>query len=227
MKLWRLQGLDYLHFASIKINSAWLLTENGLPDRERPLVIEWEPEVVSIGDFTWSFGSSEYIIVKQEVGEILRKRYGGIELRPIEMFQNPKLKHPKRMTRRTKPRIWLPYEGPPLCELFVTAWVEADIQRSTITAVGKHPNYDIMRYKIEGDERIDTHYDMNTKQLIKTRIPREPGKGIYIAVNALKKIDIFRVTQLPGWTFCKDTVRQFILDNKFTNIDFLEMGETF
>ena len=44
------------------------------------------------------------------------------------MVQDPKLKKPTRITSRTKRRIWLPYEGPPLHEVRVTSRMYVDLE---------------------------------------------------------------------------------------------------
>ena len=57
--------------------------------------------------------------------------------------------------------------------------------------------------------------------------PRTPGKGLYIADSDVDGSDIFRVDEFPAWIFCKDTTKDFIIAQGFTNINFLEYGELF
>jgi hypothetical protein len=79
-----------------------------------PLQIEWLPGATEIADFTWNQSGMGSYVVKSEVGEALAARFRGFDLADVEMIQDPKIRRPKRITKRTKPRIWLPYEGPEL-----------------------------------------------------------------------------------------------------------------
>jgi hypothetical protein len=193
--------------------------------RIQPLVIEWDPGSDVIGDFTWTLIATG-IAVTERVGKMLLERFRGFELGPVEMIQNPRLKRPARITRRTKPRVWLPYEGPPLYELWVTAWVNADVDRSTVT-IERNPSTGITTYHLTGDERTEIRVDGQTGMSVRTRVPREPGKGLYVPEQEVEDVDIFRLVQRPGCVSCTDAVRDFILANEFTNVDFFEIGETF
>lgn len=191
---------------------------------DQTLVIEWEPGSDVVGDFTWV--NADEVAVTERVGAALLEHFRGFELGPVEMVQDPKLKRPRQLTRRGRRRIWLPYQGPPLRYLLVTAQVSADLERSTLTPQGIHPDYGYMRYQVEGHGHLEWH-GRYPDPVETVRVPRQPGKGVYIAAAALEGADIFRVVQLPGWTFCIDAVRQLIIDSQFTNMDFFEMGETF
>jgi hypothetical protein len=82
-------------------------------------------------------------------------------------------------------------------------------------------------YLVDGDEHMDNYIDGPKGVYIRTRVPREPGKGLYVAEQEVKDVDIFRLVQRPGCDSCTDAVRDFILANEFTNVDFFEIGETF
>jgi len=223
VRLWRF--IDPLNdaFARAGGRGTWYQPGEGKPsERVRPLIIEWEPGSDVIGNFTWpGLG----IIVTESVGRALSDRFRGFELGPVEMVQDAKLKRPQRVTRRTKPRVWLPYEGPPLYDLWVTAWVTADLEQSTLNLKEAEVGTDTARYQLEGHERIE--YFGVFPDLVRKRIPREPGKGVYAPEKELRHADIFHLRQIPGWVFCTDAVRDFVLESKFTNVDFFEMGETF
>lgn len=222
MRIWRLDHPRDPVFAQ-----ASLIGERSYSRGKRiqPLVIEWEPDSDVIGDFTWTFIGTA-IAVTERVGKALLERFGGFELGPVEMIQNPRLKRPTRITRRTKPRVWLPYEGPPLYELWVTAWVNADLDRSSLT-IERDPRTGVTSYHLTGGEDMESRRDRRTGMFVSTRVPREPGKGLYVAEQEFKGADIFRMVQMPGCVSCTDAVRDFILANKYTNVDFFEMGETF
>lgn len=65
------------------------------------------------------------IVVTQCVAEGLKK-FGGFEVVPIEMVEDPKAKERDRVRRR-KPRVSLPYEGPNLFDLWITQIVPLDL----------------------------------------------------------------------------------------------------
>lgn len=93
-------------FAYASHVGTWSEPEKGRArERTQPLVIEWEPGSDVIGDFTWLQFSPEIVVATQRVGRALLQRFRGFELGPVEMIQNPKLRRPQRITRRTKPRV--------------------------------------------------------------------------------------------------------------------------
>jgi hypothetical protein len=142
------------------------------------------------------------------------------------MVENPRLKRPQRITRRTKRRVWLPYGGPPLLELWVKAVVAADTALSTLQAMEPDPESGQVRYDMVGVERIEFRGGYG-EPVYEERVPREAGKGIWIGELELRGIGIFQVEQLPGRVFCTDAVRRLVLEEQFTNVDFFEVGETF
>jgi hypothetical protein len=225
MKLWRFHDPHDCAFASAGGRGTWFQPGEGKPsERVEPLIIEWEPSSNVIGDFTWA---GLGIVITQTVGQALLARFREFELGPVEMIQNPRLRRPRRVTRRTKPRVWLPYEGPPVCELWVTAWANADLERSTLRVRGTDPDTGGTLYVTDGVESDEIHWDRDALKASRTRTPREPGRGVYVAEGELGSVDIFQVRQVPGIIFCTDAVRDFVLESKFTNVDFFEMGETF
>lgn len=110
--------------------------ECGCLDAKRlsPLVIQWQverwgPGRDTISDLVWSTGA-RHLLATQRVRDYLERRVSGIQFGPVEMIDDPKLHRPKRMTKRTKKRVWLPYDGPPLHEIIVEKVVHLDIERS-------------------------------------------------------------------------------------------------
>ncbi|UCH36025.1 MAG: hypothetical protein JSV65_06640, partial [Armatimonadota bacterium] len=100
------------------------------------------------------------------------------------------------------------------------------LDRSTLEIRGTDPDTGGALYRVIGDEHIEGDVDRKTRRYIRTRVPREPGKGLHVPKQELKGADMFQVVQMP-WDACTDAVRDFILASEFTNVDFLEMGETF
>lgn len=191
--------------------------------RVPPLVLEWLPGSDVVGDFTWPGGD---VVVIQRVMEALQT-FRGFDFKPVEIWDNPKRLRPSRTTRRTKPRVGLPYKGPPLYELWVTAWLHADAERSSLRLERVCKTCGSNFYRLEGAEARTHRYDPVTRELSERHIARTPGKGIYVAHAALGDVDIFRVVETPAWVLCTEVVREAIEARGFTNISFLEIGETF
>jgi hypothetical protein len=223
MKIWVFYDPSDHAYAQAGLRGTWTPPEEGPERRIQPLIIEWEPGSDVIGDFTCTgFGSGW--VVTEEVGEMLLARFKGFELGPVEMIQDPKLKRTRQITRRAKRRVWLPYDGPPLYEVWATHQVKPDLDRSTLANVRRDEGTDELCYDVEGEERIE--YSGVFPDLCRKRVPREQGKGIYVVEADLDGADIFDIEGC-GWIFCTHSVREFIIEQQFTNVDFFEMGETF
>jgi hypothetical protein len=232
VRIWRLWDPRDDTFAEPSLRGAWSKATGELcPEctassqhRVQPLIIEWESGSDLIGDFAASGFASDFV-VKRKVGKELLKHFQGFELGPVEMPQNRKFRRPARLTRRTKPRVWLPYEGPELCELWVTALVPLERHRSTIKLVRKCDACGDERYEVTGVESYQSRFNLERKDLDIWHIPRTPGEGLFVRAEDLKGRDIFRVKEFDGWDMCTDRVKDFIEEQSFTNISFLEMGE--
>ena len=94
--------------------------ECGMTDEKRvpPLVIEWEPDSDIIGDFSWG-GFDWEVVARLEIANELTKQFSGFQPLPLEMSESKtrvcRAVHPR------KPRVSLPYEGPELCELWISS----------------------------------------------------------------------------------------------------------
>jgi hypothetical protein len=55
--------------------------------------------------------------------------------------------------------------------------------------------------------------------------PRVSGKGLYLRAADLAGADLFGVYEFPGWILCTERVKEFIEEQQFTNVTFLETGE--
>lgn len=102
--------------------------------RKQPMLIEWvvheyQRGSTDIADFTWAGSLCEFFVTDR-VRLALEGQAQGLKFGPVEMWQDPKLKRPKRMTSRTKRRIWLPYLGPPLWDFITTGRGEVDYEAS-------------------------------------------------------------------------------------------------
>jgi len=230
MRVWRLTDPADSRFARASRRGSWsptggLCPECGASSQERiqPLILEWESGSDVIGDFTWpGFGSD---IASSEQAAKGLKAFGGFEPGPVEMVQDSTLKRSSG-SRRGKPRVWLPYEGPPLYDLWVTQHAHLDLERSSVRLVRECKTCGRKQYDLDGIERYETGWDKQRRESFKTHIPRRQGLGIYVDADALAGTAIFRTREFPGWILATDVVKELIEKEEFTNVNFLEAGET-
>ncbi len=166
--------------------------------RVPPLIIEWEPGSDLIGDFIWS-GISFELVSKQFVALELKKHFSGFDIKEIKMFQDNRLKMPKATREGTQKRIYLPYEGPTLSELWVDSWFPLDEAKSNV--------------KLE-----KTCSTCGYRYYIPKR------SGLVLDHNYSTTYDIFRIAQFPGWIFCTEKVKEYIEARKYTNIIFINVS---
>ena len=190
--------------------------------RPIPLVFEWEPGSNIVGDFTWA--SLARVVTKRSVYERLVHEFPGIHAERVEMAQDPKLKPPKRVTSRTKPRIWLPYTGPELVELWPEHVVRC-LPSSTLTVETRCEVCGRESRRIEGAEVKAHLYAPDKGELVPDFQPRVPGKGLFVASSDVKDAPIFRMDEFTEAMWCTDEVKAFIQREGFTNVDFLEYGD--
>jgi hypothetical protein len=197
--------------------------------RSHPLTIEWDAGSECIGDFTWA--NVTIPLVTHTVFEALRARFTGFEGRPVKMVQDPRLRRPLRPTKRTAPRVWLPYAGPELSELWLTTWVHMDRERTTARLARRCKACANERYELIGAESFEHHVEVlhpspgYRARDYYTRVPRRAGQGLYIRAADLGSSDFFRVHEFSGWTFCTERARSFIEEKHYTNVELWEMGD--
>lgn len=170
--------------------------------RVSPLVIEWLPGSAAIGDFVWP-GMDDELVAGERVKEALESRFGGFEFMPLEMYQDPKLHRPKRLDPRTRPRVWLPYEGPPLYELKPVHVARLDHSRSSVSKIGD--------CKTCGRPRFET--------------PPFDERHLVVDRASLGGSAIFGVMEYPRWIFCTEEMKDFLESKDFSNLAFLYDGE--
>ncbi len=228
MTLWRFSDPRDFTFARASLRGSWseagtACEECGASSQRRvqPLVIEWEADSDTVGDFVWpGFGSD--LAISDRVAVALEEKFTGFELGPVEMFQDPKLKRSKK----SKPRVWLPYDGPELHDLWVTPSVAIDRERSTVMLASECATCGAQQYSVDGVEKVELGWDQELKQAMETHIPRSRNAGLFVRREDLRA-DIFRVIEFPAWILCTDEVKRVIEEQKYTNAGFLEVGEVF
>jgi phage pi2 protein 07 len=164
--------------------------------RVPPLIIEWEPDSDVIGDFSWR-GVSFELVAKHEVAEEIKKWFTGFDIKEIRMVQDPNIKV-SELGGTTERRIYLPYSGPELCELWVDNWLCLNESKSNLKLE-----------KICGS----CGYRFFTPK----------RKGLSIENGAIKEDGFFRVHQFSGWIFCTEAVKDFIEKKRYTNVAFLDV----
>ncbi len=177
-----------------------------------------------VGDFTFVAFDSD-IVVTQRVAEGLKK-FGGFEAVPIEMVEDSKAKE-RDAVRRRKRRVPLPYEGPNLFELWITQIVPLDLTRSSVRLAKECGTCGQRQYEVVGIESVQLKWDSERSEYVKLRKARGRANGIFIAEQTLGAAAIFRVREFPGWVLCTEPVTQCVTQAGFTNVAFLEIGETF
>lgn len=198
------RNYDYAHFG---IHGTWepkqsqgICPECKMTRQKRvpPLIIEWEPGSDLIGDFVWR-GISFELVAKEDIIKELQKIFKGFEIRNIEMVQDPNLKIPKNPKKVKKKRIYLPYEGPKLSELWVESWIPLDEAKS----------------------------ELKLEKVCSTcgyRFYTPKRNGLVLDETKSSNHDFFRVPQFPGWIFCSDKVKEYIESKGFSNIAFKDVA---
>ena len=214
MKLWRLSDpCDYRYGRAGRVGGTWQKGE--YMERRRALAIVWLPDSDAVGDFTWP-GLDTDVVVTDRVGAALADvQIEGYELKPVEMAEDSEA----AVRRSRKPRVRLPYSGPPLWDLWVTAWTRIDRKRSTVAATRTADGSET--FELRGVQRRESSWDKERRVLVKRMHPRVEGQGLFVPPIR----GFFRVSEFPAWIFCTDDIKDLIEDHCFTNVSFLEMGD--
>ena len=176
-------------------------------------IVEWEEGSDVVADFVNVLG---LIIVREPIAATLVSRFRGWTKYPIELFDAPRLHRPARVTKRTKKRVWMPYEGPPLVELFVTHEVSL-LPQSTVRFEKECAVCGGRTYVRNGFEGVEHRQGSKHNA-------RLVGNGLFVAHDELKGCDVFR-PRSTGLTLCTDAVRDFIVAERYSNVEFFEYGD--
>jgi hypothetical protein len=162
-----------------------------------PIQIEWEPGSDHIADFCKP-GFTKDLLVTQRVRDYLEPRFEGLSFGPVEMIQNPRLKRPETTSRRRRPRVWLPYEGPPLWRMNYTVVGDFDFRASQLKVT--------RRCETCGYWRIDD---------VRSVVPVSASIG---------DADIFGMKWLEQVFFFTEKGKTAVEEMGFTNIHFEPIG---
>lgn len=236
-KIWRFATPPATDYARPFVPGALL----GELETAKTLTIEWHPGSDEIGDI--SLVAGQELVVTEQVAVALTENFSSLSRRPVHMVQGPKRRPSKKGKKGDGPRIALSYNGPPLVNLRTEAVVEADLKRWPIVQDSSGTYYEV-----EGMEDFEERFISRFKSEPSfKRVPRDPKKGFFIDQTHLHHIDVFRLRDagtrladgtfdrsdlrlaqdLLGWILCTDSVKDFVEERSYTNITFLEMGETY
>jgi len=188
-------------------------------------IVEWLEGSDQVCDFIWPARLVAEVLVTESVRQTLKD--SGAEFLPVEFWQDPKLTQPIRITSRTKRRIWLPYEGPPLSLMWFPRWVSAEMIQSTLSVTDECSVCGNMVYKAEGVEVRRSRWDASQRILVEEHTPRVKGKGIFVHYKEIDKFGLFRLKEIPGMILCTEMVKARIEANRLSNVMLLEVGSVF
>ena len=227
MMIWRFTNPNDERFAEASRRGAWSaggqcpICKASTARRVRPLLLEWESGSDRIGDFVVT-GFDSDVAISDPVAKALAD-VQGFELGPVEMVANASL---VKRPASAAPRVWLPYVGSSLFELWVNLKVPLDLQRSTVTVSNQCDLCGRREYAAEGLEMIEGRWDKSRGELVRTRIPRAAHAGLFVSDGLVPELAVFRVKEFPAWVLCTDAVRSVVQREKFSNVDFFSVGET-
>ncbi len=165
--------------------------------RVPPLIIEWETGSDLVGDFVWR-GISFELVCKDEIAKELNQEFNGFQIHPIEMLQDPNIKNPINTKKAKEIRIYLPYGGPKLSELWVDSWISLNEAKSELYL---EKVCSICGYKFYTPKRT----------------------GLALDESENKRYDFFRTRQFPNWIFCNEKVKSYIESKEFSNVAFKDV----
>lgn len=227
MKIWRIAEKLKTSYAQAWRHGAW--TEGKLCDecgtssesRKKPLILEWAYGSNRIGDFVWP-GGSEECAVSERIQPIFHQ-LADVCFGAVEMTQDERTPRRKAQAR---PRVWLPYEGPPIHELWINTHIHAERNKSTLYTQHKCHTCGSTAFRLDGAELEEPKWDPSRGELELVRIPRTPGKGVFVRRHDLGGNHVFRIKELPAAILCTNEFKQELQKHNATNWDSFEYGET-
>lgn len=180
------------------------------------MVIEWIVDKYSKGTEViadWYFFLRRMMISDRVRILIESEGFTGISYQPVRMVQDPKLNKPVRITSRTKRRIWLPYDGPPLHELVIQGVARVDAVKN----------------EIEMSDHVTCNTCNHVVKYYGFPYPRRPilleredwdGSDFFILFYPAEQEDDNRI----GRICVTERVKNAIESQKFINVKFHEFG---
>lgn len=181
-----------------------------------PAVISWEAGSDVIDAFVdCSFG----LLAQREVAEELVARFGGLALSPVEMVQAKSVKRPKGKPRW--PRVFLPYEGPELCELWPNYWAPFEMEPSSLEWRVDRDSVRVATIRRDPAFVVQMPEDDNAQ--IRDLDPGEPS--IFVRKADLAGHAIFGLRGFPWSIFMTEDVIKFCVERGWRGVLLLRCGE--
>ncbi len=202
MKIYQIASNTGQGFAEIRTNPNQNIYDN------EPIEAMWEDWNVRgniVSDFVFSIG---YLICKESVADEICDNFDFIDTYGLKMIKNPKelkAKNPNRLK-------WLPKIEYTL-KIINT---KIEIELHTDSSVD---------FEFRDGEKFISNIEGISMFRGSIIIPREEGKGFYFDKNLLEGIDVFRPKN-SGFILCTEKFKEFCENKKYSNVFFLEAGET-
>jgi hypothetical protein len=212
MKLWSFSHPHEYSFArAVRVGGTWQSGE--YKERRHRLTIEWVRGSSVLGDFSWPGFNCEIVITPRVAAVLNAAGVVGYELRPVDVkcssWGNRISKALVSQTGVADVVLW---------DLWITQWVHADLGLSTLERREVDGSVDV---EILGAEEWDTASGESGLDGARLKRPRVEGCGMFVR----NVRGFFRIEEVPGWIFCADDVKRLLEANRFTNVDFLEVGD--
>jgi hypothetical protein len=192
----------------------------GAPSSRRcpPLILEWESGSNLIGDFTCTGVTEGWAVKAHVIGDLLA-RFRGFEKSEVCILER---KRSSKSGRRRK--ALAPEAGEELYELWVTHQAHIDLSRSTGEFRRNCSTCGSKAFDPEGVEFHDSKWIPEMGILAPVHRQRVDGMGIFVRREELGNADIFALHERGG-VYCTSEFKDFIIQNNYSNIDFIHMGE--
>ena len=184
---------------------------------------EWINGSDTICDFVWPSKITAEVIVTKDLSQLLVDH--GVDLIPIDFFEEQNKKW--RADYPKGPCIKLPYDGPQLFIAYIDNWIHLDKKRSLLEPLLECDSCKYTYYKPLGVEENKQKYNLKSKKLDRIISPRKKGKGVFVSSELITEVDFFRIHETPHMMYCTEKGKKVIESNGYTNVLFIEMGETY
>ena len=189
-------------------------------ERVPPLVLEWDLKG-EFGDFSWPAFNDE-IVVKKNTFYLLKTTAPYLKFEQLKLIIAPGVERVGPDTINGVAKL-----EAQLVNLLVDVEVEADLDFSSIEVEQPCEGCGRQGYFVSGIEYDDFISTPGTEEWGLRKVPREPGKGLFVKRENVASSPIFKITQFSGSFYCLSEFKDFVVSKKLNNIKFREVGELF
>ena len=220
MKVWRLSDPLDERYASAGWRGTWSSGRlcpgctASSEQRVSPLLLVWQPGSRTVGDFVWP---GRGVVVTESVAEVL-SQFGGFDVGPVEIIDDH---------GPTRGPIRLPeVDASDLRELLARAVVGVDLDRSSVELARTCEVCGRDEWEFFGLSEWRVTWDQEARSGSRDCVPRFPGAGLFVPEAEAVEAGVFTISQAPAWVLCTDEFRHVVDDHGFSNIAFLDVGDT-